>query len=237
MFSQKGIERLAAILLLTTVVAVVISIVTYAEPIDTSRVEIIETLVEIEADGGLFITSTAFFILSSLLSIPLAAALYLAFRNHDQALALFGAFGFLAAGVINSSLAASRFALEPLASDYVTGNVAQQAIVLMDARVLGTAIEFLATAGNMGIALGVFAFGLLIYRTGALWKHMGLAGMLSGVVLLASWIEFANDDIRGILFIGLLIGLVFALFAGIAMYMNGLQQAPAKKKAAEKSEE
>ena len=171
MFSQRGIERFAAALLIISVVAVVVSVVTYAEPIDLGNpgtAEIHDTLREINDDGDLFLTSTAFFIFASLISIPMAAGLYLAFRDHDRALALLGSFGFLTVGVINSSLAMTRFAIHHLAEDFVIGTAAQQAIVVMDARVLGSMIDFMAPTGAMGIALGVFAYGLLVVRTSVL---------------------------------------------------------------------
>ena len=230
MSPQKGIERWAAALLLLTVVGVVTSIFTYAEPIDTSREQIVRTLEEIAGDSNLFVTSTAFFILTSLIMVPLAAVLYLAFRSHGQALALLGAFGFIAGGVLNAGLAMARFALPPLAEDFevaVAGST-QAAIILGDVRVVGSMVEIMASMGGMGIALGVFAFGILIARTGALPRWIGSAGIVSGIVISVSWIEFAHDKIEGILLIGLLIGLVFATMASIAMLVQGLRPAPAQ---------
>ena len=125
MFSQRGMERLAAALLLLTVVGVVVSVFTYPEPLDTSTREIRGTLLEIEEDSRLFLTSTAFFVFVSLIAIPLAGALYLAFRPFDRSLALLGAFGFLAAGVLNASLAMARFALEPIAQGFVDATATQ----------------------------------------------------------------------------------------------------------------
>ena len=230
MFSQRGLERLAAVVLLLTVVAFVVSVVTYAEPIDTSRDEIPLTLEEIDNDSGLFVTSTAFFIIASLLLIPLSAALYLAFRAHDRTLALFGCFGFLTAGVLNAGLAMARFALHPLAEDFAGAGEGSilSAIAISDARVLGQMIDIMSSMGGMGVALGVLAFGLIIARTGAMPRWIGSAGMLAALVITVSWIEFAHEKIQGILFIGLLIGLIFAMLAGFSMLFQQLRKPEAQ---------
>ena len=88
MFTARGIERVAAVLLLAVVVGVVIVVIIGPGPLETSREEIRATLLEIEADSGLFATSAAFLIFVNLITIPLAAALYIVFRSHGQPLAL-----------------------------------------------------------------------------------------------------------------------------------------------------
>ena len=98
---------------------------------------------------------------------------------------------------------------------------------MADARVVGTMIEYMASMAGMGIALGVLAYGVLMVRTGALPRWMGWVGVISGAVIVLSWIEFAHDNIEGVLLIGQLIGLMFAVFAGGYLLLNGTRQGAA----------
>ena len=174
MFTARGIERVAAVLLLAVFLGVVVVLITGPGPFETSRDEIRATLLEIEADSGLFATSAAFLIFVNLITIPLAAALYIVFRSHDQPLALFGSFGFLTIGILHVALGAMLFSFQALARDFVDAGGAQQAdAVVASVRTITPMLEILFPAGSMGIALGVIAYGALLVRTAALPRWVG----------------------------------------------------------------
>ena len=222
MFSQRGIEKLAGIILLATVVAVVISLVTYAEPIDTARGEIAETLTEIQEDSELFHISLGFLIFSNLLAIPLAAALYVTFREHDRGLALLGSFGFLASGIIQSASVMFLFALESLAQDFVVGG---DETALLLARTVGEMGDMAFPLGAMGIALGVFGYGALVARTEVIPRWMGLIGMISAVIIPLGWLRFHEERLEGIILIGLMGALFFGLMTGFWLVTQGTKRA------------
>ena len=100
MLSKRKIEYLAGALLITMVAAVVVSITVNPISAQTFKEDPSGVLVDIAVDGNLFITGAIFDLLSNLLTIPLAAVLYLAFRSHDRNLALLGSFGFLASAML-----------------------------------------------------------------------------------------------------------------------------------------
>ena len=100
MLSKRKMEYLAGALLITMVAAVVVSIAVNPISAQTFKEDPSGVLVDIAVDRNLFITGAIFDLLSNLLTIPLAAVLYFAFRSHDRNLALLGSFGFLASAML-----------------------------------------------------------------------------------------------------------------------------------------
>ena len=96
MLSKRKIEYLAGALLIAMVAAVVVSITVNPISAQTFKEDPSGVLVDIAVDRNLFITGAIF----DLLTIPLAAVLYLSFRSHDRNLALLGSFGFLASAML-----------------------------------------------------------------------------------------------------------------------------------------
>ncbi len=223
MFSKRGIEILAGALLLATVVGVVVAIVTYPEPIDTSIDEVRETLVEIADDRDLFVVSISFATFANLIAILLAGALYATFRSHDRTLALLGSFGFLAAGVLELSATRGLAGLLALAQDYVSATGAETDAIVAAARAMGP-VATLGFPGATGIAIGMLAYGALVVRTQAVPRLVGWIGIVSGVVIPFGWLAFLEDDLSPILPIGLGLGLIFFLIVGGWLLARGAKE-------------
>ena len=137
MLSKRGNEYLAGALFFVLVATIVISIATNPLSNDTFREDARGVLVDIADDRDLFILSTAFDLASNLITIPLAAMLYIVFRSHDRTLALLGSFGFLAGGVLFLTVDMVAISLVSLAQDFAAATGTQAESVLTSARAIG----------------------------------------------------------------------------------------------------
>ncbi|MCH7996283.1 MAG: DUF4386 domain-containing protein [Chloroflexi bacterium] len=225
MLSKRKIEYLAGALLIAMVAAVVVSIAVNPISAQTFKEDPSGVLVDIAVDRNLFITSAIFDLLSNLLTIPLAAVLYLAFRSHDRNLALLGSFGFLAAAMLFLTSDMILVSLAPLAQDFVVASGQQADSVLSSATAIGLMLDAAVAMGAVGIALGVFSFGLLIITTGAMPRWIGVFGILGGIVSPFFWLLFVNDDLVIVGFVGLMISLFFSLMVGGRLVMRGTSEA------------
>ena len=227
MLSQKTVERLAGLFLLVFVVSVVVSGVTFSVSVsaDSARGDVTETLRQISQDRELFITGVAFDVLSNLVLILVAAALYLAFRPHERSLALIGTFGFLAAAVIWLTVDGAMVAMDWLAESLRVGNVGAESVET-SARAIAPIIDAGFPMGAVGFAIGVFSFGLLVAWTGALPRWMGAFGLAGGVVAPFGWLSLPFPDAGNVvLFVGLSIALFFILIIGAWLVLKGTQPA------------
>ena len=224
MLSKRKIEYLAGALLIAMAAAVVVSIAVNPISAQTFKEDPSGVLVDIAVDRNLFITSAIFDLLSNLLTIPLAAVLYLAFRSHDRNLALLGSFGFLAAAMLFLMSDMILVSLAPLAQDFVVASGQQADSVLSSATAIGLMLDAAVAMGAVGIALGVFSFGLLIITTGALPRWIGVFGILGGIVSPFFWLLFVNDDLVIVGFVGLMISLFFSLMVGGRLVMRGTSE-------------
>lgn len=225
MLTKRGIDYLAGSLLLGIVVTVVVSVAVTPFTDGTFREDTREILMKIADDSGRFATAIIFDIASNLLFIPLAAALYLVFRSHDRNLALLGSVGFLAAAGLWLTGDMIMIALQTLAQDYAAATGVQAAAVLISARPIGLMLDAAFVMGGTGLALGVLSYGLLVIRTGAVPKWMGIFGVIGGVVAPFGWLLFVETDLQNIGFIGAMIGLFFALLSGGWLVLKGSNEA------------
>ena len=205
-------------------VTIVVGIVTHTIAIsaDTFREDARGVLADIVQDRDLFIVSTAFDLAGNLILIPLAAVLYLVFRSHDRTLALIGSFGFLAAAVLFLVVNMVAISLISLAEDYAGS---QSDSILNAARAIGLMIDVAFIMGAVGIALGALSYGLLVLRTNAIPRWMGVFGIVGGIVAPFGWLLFVDTDLVVIGFIGLSIFLFFALISGLWLMWRGASEA------------
>ena len=224
MFSKRGLDYLAGGLFFAMVATVVVGIVTSSMAVspDTFREDARGVLADIVDDRSLFIVGTAFDLAGNLFLIPLAAVLYLVFRSHDRTLALIGSFGLLAAAGLFLLTNMVSISLISLAEDYTAG---QNESILNAARAIGLMRDVAFIMGAVGIALGALSYGLLVLRTNALPRWMGVFGIAGGIVAPFGWLLFVDTDLVVIAFVGLSIFLFFALISGLWLLWEGASEA------------
>lgn len=225
MFSKRGIDYLAGSLLIGIVVTVLVSLAVVPITDETFREDAAEYLMKIADDRGLFATFIGLDLASNLLGIGAAAALYLVFRSHDRNLALLGSAGFLAASVIFLTGNMIMIALESLAKDYAAATGAGAAAVLLSARPIGLMLDSVFVMGGTGLAIGFLSYGLIVFRTGAIPKWMGIVGVLGGIVAPFGWLLFVEINLQYIGVIGTMIGLLFILLTGGWLVWKGSKAA------------
>lgn len=225
MLSQKGSEYLAGGLLLTVVVSVILSIVLspISDEFFTENANVI--LATIADDSGRFAAFIIFDTLANLIAIPLAATLYVVFRSHDRNLTLIGSAGFLAGGVAWLSADMTMISLETIANDFAVANGAQADSLLTTAGAIIPMQNVATLLGFTGLSLGVLSYGLVIFRTEALPKWIGIFGVLGGIVAPLGWLQYTDDSLAVIIFIGAGISLLFALLTGGWLVTKGTTEA------------
>ena len=176
---------------------------------------------DIVQDRDLFIISIAFDLASNLISIPLAAALYLVFRSHDRSLALLGSFGFLAGAILFLVVDMVAIPMISLAEDYAG---TQRDSILNAARAIGLMVDVAVAMGAVGIAMGTLSYGLLVLTTNAIPRWMGVFGIAGGVVAPFMWLLFVDTDLVAVGYVGLMIGLFFALIMGLWLIWKGASE-------------
>ena len=163
MLTKNDIDRIAGVLLVLLVVAFVVSIVTQVD-VRFDRPDVREDLQGLIDDEALYATKTAFRLAGSLLLVVTGGALYLVFRSHDPALALFVLLGLLAAGKAGALSSLNSFGLMFLARDFVDATGAEADALASVARALKLieSVAFLTTITMLGV--GVLSIGVLILR-------------------------------------------------------------------------
>ena len=184
MLSNIGINRIAGVLLIALIPAIILSIFV-VNAVDTYDTEFRAVFEEI-ADGptqlriGVGATMVA-----SFLSLALAGALYLTLSPHHKALALFGALGLLFTSVLWIVSGISGIALDRMAGGF--NNVfstAQKASVTSGAQPLGFMVESALFIGLIiTLPLASIAFGTLFVRTRVVPSWLGWAGIVSCLIM------------------------------------------------------
>ena len=228
MLSKRGSEYLPGGLFIGLVATIVGANVVFAisssPPRGTFTEDALRGLVDIAGDRDLFILSTAFDLAANLITVPVAAMLYIVFRSHSRTLALLGSFGLLAAAVLYLTGNMVSIALLSFAQDL--GEIGTQAeSVLASARAFGLMSDASFAMGSTGVALGVFSYGLLVLTTNALPRWIGVVGILGGIVAPFVWLLYIEVDLVAIGLIGLQIGLLFALIWGVWLVVKGAREA------------
>ena len=223
MFSKRGLDYLAGVLLIATVATVLVTISTYPTP-DTFREDARRFLVDIVEGRNLFIVAVAFDLASNLIIIPLAAVLYLVFRSHDRTLALLGSFGFLAAAVLFLVVDMVAIPLISLAEDYAGATGGQADSILNAARAIGLMTDVAVAMGAVGMALGGLSYGLLVLTTNAVPRWMGVFGIAGAIVALLMWLLFVDTDLVPVGYVGLMLIRFFFLISGLWLIWKGASE-------------
>ena len=133
-----------------------------------------KSLQQIVDQQGLHLAYVALLHILSVLVIAVAAGIYLAFRPHCQALALLGAFGFLALGATFMLSNIAGGALVNIAEQFGASSGVQADIVERSARALAMMKTFaLIDELTTFLSLSLLAFGGLIAWRKAVPRWMG----------------------------------------------------------------
>ena len=225
MLSKRDIDRIAGILLISIFVAFTIFIGTFVD-FDIDRGEVRDSLQDIMDDEALYVTSWAFKLAGSLLLIVAAGALYRVFTSHEQALALFGLVGLLAAGVAFIIAAITHLGVLFLAWDFLDASGAEADALVGTARafgLLGFGTEF---TGLTLLGARLLPIGVLNVRTRAAPTWLGWWAVVSGFLLLLSWGIVNTSNVVFILpAIGGIGTILFFLMLGILLLIRGSPEA------------
>lgn len=223
MISKATIERITGILLLV-LPAIIIAVSATVVEVDTRREHFLEDFQEIADNQDRYAASIALMFISSLVTVGAAAALYLTFRPHERTLAMFGSFGFLAAGATLMVGVMTGTALHDLAQEYGATSGDQAARVATTAR----AIALVRDGSFLGfgfLALGLLAFGALIAWSGAVHRGLGWLAVLSTVLALLGLLTFVEDDFWLFFFFGGIAVLLWFVFTGGWLLWRGTREA------------
>jgi hypothetical protein len=225
MLSQKRSEYLAGGLLITVVVSVVLSIILSPISDEAFTEDVNFILTAIADDSGKFAAFIVFDTLANLIAIPLAAALFMVFRSRDRNLALLGSVGFLAGGILWLSADMAMISLETIANDFSGASGAQADSLLTTAGAIIPIQNAAFLLGATCLSLGLLSYGLLVLRSGAIPKWIGIFGVLTGVIGPLGWLNYIDSSLVVLTFIGAGISLLFALLTGGWLVTKGTTEA------------
>ena len=200
MIDDRAIERAGGGFLLLMVAAFAVSIATFVQ-FDVDRLEIRASLDAVNADQEMYAASWFGTLIGGLLLAPTAGALYLVFRLHDRALALWGLTGLLTASVAFVTATGAFFAIYFLADDFALASGQHADSIASVARALGFAGYTAWAGGTTLVGTGVLSIGLLMVRDGRMPTPLGLWATAGGATMLLGWsvvtpLPESLDDLR-----------------------------------------
>jgi hypothetical protein len=220
MLSKATAERFTGILFLV-IIPVALATTFLDSGVDTRVNEFRGSLQEVADSETENVMSAVFGFIMSGLFVAAAAGLYVTFRSNDRLLPLLGAFGFLAAGVSFMASMAAGLAFTEMAAEFGdTSGVAADQIVPA-ARAFGIASDWSLFMGFAFYGMGLLALGILIIGRGPLPRWLGWLAAISGVLTIVGAPTFF------LLILGLLLSLVWLLFAGGLLVLRGTDEAGA----------
>lgn len=214
MYSTRRNDYLAGGFLLALVAALIINII--ASPIqeDSFRTGAIKILTEIDDHRNGFFIFVSFDIIGNFIGVAIAATLYLAFRGHNNTLAILGSFGFLTGAIVFLVSDLMFLSLGSLSEQFFAASGAQADAILGNASVVTSMLDGAIPMGATGIGLGVFFYGLLVLTTNAIPRWIGAIGIISGILSPLGWLLYVDGELIMISYIGLGFALLFALITG-----------------------
>ena len=231
MLSRRAMERITGVIFLLVVVSLIVTIATGSDVgQNTDAEDFRQWLRELAENQGQHRVSVAFDLLSNVLTVAMAGAVYVVFRLHARPLALFAAFGFLAAGLTSMVIVMTGFALDSMAHEFVTASEADADIVATSARGFALVGAFGRDVGVTFIGIGILLLGILIVWSGAVYRVLGWVAIPAGVLLPLHYLRLVNEDLVYIARAGLIATLVFLLATGIWLLVRGTQETPAAQR-------
>ena len=230
--SKKGIDRVSGFLLVGLAIATVLSIAMGLP--DIRAEEFSKTFQGIVDNQDRQYLALVVLHVSSVLILALAAALYLAFRPFDPALAPVGAVCLVALGFTYILANVAGGVLANIAEEYHPAPAAQIGIPGVNAPVLviARAVTMLQVfAWYVGaftfLPLSLLAFGAIISRSGALPRWLGWLAIAAGIVMPTLWLSQHPFEIEAFYLTGLIgtIGaLVWLLATGTLLMARGTRE-------------
>ena len=163
MFSQRTLERFAGVILVAGIVAFLVHGVTLSTV-------------------GVGPTTILFVLIYGFLIILSATPLYMTFRTHERTLALFGALGLAAHGLLVVLVCALILAQFAFVKEFaVTGGTATDAGPA-GARALELTMDKIRACAFLFLALGLAPLGVLIAWSGAVARWVGFLGVVVGIL-------------------------------------------------------
>ena len=151
-----------------------------------------------------------------------AAAIYLTFGPHDRALALFGAMGLAAHGILIVVACCLILAYFQLGEEFPVAGGAEGGPAAAAASALELTMDMIRSSAFVFMGLGLMPLGVLIVRSGAVSRWVGWLGIVCGILgcfgLLATLFDLVggfSDSI--LLMITLLSTFGFLLILGVRL--------------------
>ncbi len=186
MSSKRGIERFSGILLLLMLVTSILGGV-FASAVGTDYnvpADEVGAVLKLVADNqGLHQAEIGFDLASFVILVALSGALYLIFSPHHRLLALLGALGLAAGGIILAIHDIFWFVFPSVAKEFVSASGSQADVLLEIGRVIMLTANWGLSVGIAFMGLGMLAYGVLMIRSKAVLRALGWLGAIAGVLL------------------------------------------------------
>lgn len=220
MISKRAIDRICGVLLILLPAVLITSIATGSK-FETYEQTAMRSLQTISDNQALFTASTIFLFLTGLVSISLATALYLSFRDHETTLALFGAIWVLVMGVTLIVGAVGGLVVNHMADAFDGTSGSNATMIANSARPMQHIYE---DSGLLGFGtffpLSLFAFGALVIRSRAVPRGLGWMALATGVLIPAFWVGLWPVGM-----VGMLLAAIWLVLLGVWMVVSGTREA------------
>lgn len=223
MFSKTGVDRLSGVLLLLVLVTGIVAagLASGVGEYNLAPDEVGDTLRRVADNQALHQAEIAFDLASYVLTVALTGALYLAFGYHNRLLALLGALGFAAAGVILAVHDIPWFVLPSVAEDFISASGAEAVALQNTARVIMLTANWGLSVGVTFLGLGSLAYGVLIVLTRAVPRALGWLGAVTVLMSAGAWLPRVDENLYPVFLLLAIPYMLWQLGLGVWLFLRG----------------
>jgi hypothetical protein len=229
MTSNRGIERFSGILLLLMLATSLVGAgfasgvgTNYNVPAD----EVPEVLQLVANNQGLHQAEIGFDLASWVILVVLSGALCVAFSPHNRLLALLGALGLAAGGIILAIHDIFWFVFPSVAKDFVSASGSQAEVLLETGRIIMLTANWGLSVGITFTGLGILAYGVLMIRSRAVLRGLGWLGAVAGVFAFAgTWLPRVDESLYAVWIALSSPVLLWEIGLGLWLLIRGTKQA------------
>jgi hypothetical protein len=227
MQSKTGIERLSGVLLLLVLVTSIVAagLASAVGEYNIAPDEVGDTLRRVANKQGLHQAEIAFDLVSYVLTVALAGALYLVFSSRNRLLALLGTLGFASAGVILAVHDIPWFVLPSVAEDFVSASGAEAVALQNTGRVVMLTANWGLSVGVTFLGLGSLAYGVLMVLTRAVPRALGWLGAVAVLMSAGAWLPRVDENLYPAFALLAIPYMLWQLGLGIWLLLRGTREA------------
>lgn len=214
-------DRITGVFLVGFVAAIGVSLAVWPE-LNTYGAHFDETLATIANEQARWGVTGILYLLGGVLAVVSAGGLYQVFRGHDQLLAVWGALGFAAFGLLVTVAFIGVYVVRELAPEFVASSGPEAHALRTTAWAFAEIIRWVFYVGAFTfLVVAMLAFGALIIQSAVVPRWLGWLALVLSVVMALYWVVIFISFFWAVGWAGFLGTLLWFLITGGWLLVRG----------------